>query len=55
YFWGLKGKPSLNLQKICVDQKPYGVQRLKSPEDITIGIIALGFYTPATVRVWCGD
>ena len=55
YFWGFKGRPSLNLQKICVDQKPYGVQRLKTFEDIFITFAALGIYAPATVRVWCGD
>jgi hypothetical protein len=55
WWWGLRGKPRLNLQKICVDQKPYAVRRLKSGEDIFITFVTLGIYTPSTVRVWCGD
>ncbi len=55
YFLGLMGKPVLNLQKICMDQKPYGFQRAKSPEDGIITLFTLGIYSPTTVKVWCGD
>jgi hypothetical protein len=54
YWWGLKGKPALNLQAVCLDQKPLAFQRVRTGEDITIGIFTLGIYLPATVRVWCG-
>lgn len=55
YVLGFVGHPEFNLQKICMDQKPYAVQRLKSAEDQTIAVLTLGIYTPATVRVWCGE
>lgn len=56
-YWilGFVGKGEFNLQKICVDQKPYGFERYRSPEDITIGVFTLGIYTPASLRVWCGN
>ena len=55
YFLGFVGEPTLNLQKICMDQKPQGLQRIKSVEDGVINFFTMGIYTPATVRVWCGD
>jgi len=56
YYWfGLSGNSTVDLQKVCVDQKPYGFRRLRSLQDGFIGIITLGIYTPVTVRVWCGD
>ena len=55
YFYGLSGHPTLNLQKICMDQKPYALQRVRSPEDQVITFFTLGIYTPMTVKVWCGD
>jgi hypothetical protein len=56
-YWllGLVGDPTLNLQKICVDQKPYGLRRMKTPVDGFITLVTLGVYSPATVRVWCGN
>ncbi len=55
YFFGLSGHPSLNLQKVCMDQKTHAFKRFKSPEDAIITWLTLGIYAPATVRVWCGD
>ena len=55
YFFGFVGNPSVNLQKACMDQKPYGVQAVKTPEDGVITFSTLGIYSPTTVRVWCGD
>jgi Bor protein len=55
YFAGLAGDPELNLQKICMDQKPYGVQRIKSVEDGVITFFTLAIYSPVTVKVWCGE
>jgi len=55
YFGGLAGHPELNLQKICVDQKPLGVEQAKYPADWIITLVTLGIYSPETVRVWCGD
>jgi hypothetical protein len=55
YFLGFVGDPVVNVQKICMDQKPYGLKRFKSPEDGFLTAITLGIYAPVTVRVWCGD
>lgn len=55
YLFGFIGQPSLNLQKICMDQKPYALQSLKTAEDGIITFFTLGIYSPTTVRVWCGD
>lgn len=55
YLFGLVGHPTLDVQKVCMDQKPYAVHRLRTSEDSLIGLFTLGIYTPATVRVWCGD
>lgn len=55
YVAGFVGDPELNLQKICMDQRPYEVQRLRSAADIFITFVTLSIYSPSTVRVWCGD
>jgi hypothetical protein len=55
YLFGFVGNPTLNLQKICVDQKPYGFVRVQSAEDVVFELMTLGIYSPRTVRVWCGD
>ena len=55
YFLGLVGQPTLSLQKICMDQKPYGVRRRKTAEDGLITLVTVGIYSPATVEVWCGE
>jgi hypothetical protein len=55
YLGGIIGGGDFNLQKICVDQKPYGFQRYISPEDVVIRTFTLQIYTPATLRVWCGN
>jgi hypothetical protein len=55
YWWGLKGRREFNLQRICVDQKPYGFERRRSAEDGIIALFTAGIYAPATIRVWCGD
>ena len=56
YVLGFVGEPpTLNLQQVCVDQKPLGVQRVISAEDAAIRVFTLGIYAPSTVRVWCGD
>lgn len=55
YVFGFIGQPSLNLQKICMDQKPYALHSVKTAEDGIITFFTLGIYSPTTVRVWCGD
>lgn len=55
YLFGFIGQNSLDVQKVCMDQKPLAVRRLRSGEDAVIALLTLGIYTPATVRVWCGD
>ncbi len=55
YALGFAGHPSLSLQEACVDQKPYGMISQRTFEDSFIAALTLGIYTPATVRVWCGD
>ncbi len=54
YWWGFSGKPELSLQKVCMDQRPHGFQRVKTAEDIFISAVTLGIYYPTTVKVWCG-
>ncbi len=56
YYWlGFSGHPSVALQKVCLDQKPHAVQRIKTFEDGLITFWTFGIYTPVTVRVWCGE
>jgi hypothetical protein len=55
YLLGLVGKPTLNLQKVCMDQKPRAFQYFKSAEDVALTALTVGIYSPVTVRVWCGD
>jgi hypothetical protein len=55
YLFGFLGHPQISLTKICMDQKPLALQRVKSAEDIFLNVITLGIYTPTTVNVWCGD
>ena len=56
YYWfGFSGQPTVNLQKVCLDQRPHAIQRMKTPEDVVISVFTLGIYSPATVRVWCGE
>lgn len=56
YYWfGLKGRHQISLQKICVDQQPYGMRELMTGEDLFLAFITFGIYVPVTVRVWCGD
>lgn len=55
YALGFIGNHSVDVQKVCVDQKPYAVQRIFGPDDALITLATLGIYTPMTVRVWCGN
>ena len=56
YYWvGLKGDPVVALQNVCMDQRPQAFQRIKSSEDAIIAIVTLGIYSPATVKIWCGE
>ena len=55
YWFGLSGEPSVSLQKVCMDQKPLAVQRIKTAEDGFITVVTLGIYTPTTVKIWCGE
>jgi len=55
YLFGFIGSPSVSLARVCMDQKPYGVQKYKSGEDYFLRAITLGIYAPTTVKVWCGE
>ncbi len=55
YFLGLAGHPTMSLQKACMDQKIYSFKFFRSPEDVIITWLTFGIYSPATLRVWCGD
>ncbi len=55
YALGFIGQNEIDVQKVCLDQKPRGVQKFHSFEDGLIGFFTLGIYTPITVRVWCKD
>lgn len=55
YFWGLGGSPSVDLQKVCMEQKPLIAEQARTLEDGVISLFTLGIYSSMTVRVWCGD
>lgn len=55
YLLGFIGRGQVNVQKVCMDQKPYAIRYLKSAEDGIITWLTLGIYSPSTVRVWCGE
>jgi len=55
YWFGFAGRPSVAVQKVCLDQNPLAVHRIKTPEDAIITLFTLGIYTPTTVRIWCGE
>ena len=55
YLFGLVGHNRVSLQRVCLDQKPHGVQTIISSEDGWLTLVTLGIYSPMTVRVWCGD
>jgi hypothetical protein len=55
YIFGLVGNPTLDVQKVCMDQKPYAMRRVRGGDDVMLAFFTLGIYTPATVRVWCGE
>lgn len=55
YFGGFVGHESVNLSRVCMDQKILAVRRYKSWEDGFLTGITLGIYAPTTVSVWCGD
>jgi hypothetical protein len=56
YLFGwVGGKEKVDLVRVCMDQKPYGFQKLHSGEDLFFAVITFGIYTPTTVRVWCGE
>lgn len=55
YLWGLSGTSKVNLQQVCMDQKPYAFERIQSGQDLFLSAITLGIYWPVTIKVWCGD
>ena len=55
WWWGLSGQAQVSLQKVCMDQRPYAVRRVKGAEDIALTVITLGIYSPTTIQVWCGE
>lgn len=56
YYWlGFVGTNSVDLQRVCMDEKPYAIQKVRTFEDIFLASITLGIYTPLTVKVWCGS
>lgn len=55
YWFGLSGDTTISLSKVCMDQKPLGVARVRTFADGFLTVISLGIYVPSTFRVWCGD
>ena len=56
YYWfGLSGKNSVDVQQVCMDQKPAEIREVKSVDDVFLTWITLGIYSPLTVQVWCGE
>ncbi len=52
---GFAGSQSYSLAKACLDQKPAAFETYFGLEDILLGVVSLGIYTPKTVAVWCVD
>ena len=52
--FGLAQNQSIDLQKICMDQKPTRASVHRSPIDSLITVLSLSIYSPLTLRVWCG-
>jgi hypothetical protein len=55
YGLGLWGDATVDLQKVCMDQRPHGFEKIKSAEDTVLTYFTLGIYSPVTVKVWCGE
>ena len=55
YWWGMSGDTTVSLSKVCMDQKPLGMARVKTFADAFLTFFSLGIYVPSTIRVWCGD
>lgn len=55
YLGGFVGHPSVQLSKVCLDQKVWAIRRYKSWEDGFLTAITATIYSPSTVAVWCGD
>lgn len=55
YALGFIGRNKVDVAQVCMDQKPLLIEKRQSFEDVLIGVMTLGIYTPLTVRVWCHD
>ncbi len=55
YLVGFVGRNTVNINKVCIDQKPLALRRLRSFEDAFLTGLTVGIYTPTTIKVWCGD
>lgn len=55
YLGGFAKKNTINIAKVCMDQKPLALRRIKTLEDGFLTLITAGIYSPTTVKIWCGD
>ncbi len=55
YLGGFIGHESVNLGKVCLDQKIHALRKFKSWEDGFLTALTVGIYSPTTVSVWCGE
>lgn len=55
YFYRIFGEVHVNVKKICGKKQVRQMQSLMTFKDELMGFITLFFYSPITVRVWCGE
>lgn len=53
WWWGLKGKHSINVREACQGRKVKQMQSVTTLPNLFVSIFTLGIYQPRTARVWC--
>ena len=53
YFFGLYGKHTIDLHKICGNHNYNRVKIEHSSNDMLLTALTVGLYTPKTLSVWC--
>lgn len=53
WLFGFVSKSSIDPRKACQLQTPLATRTYFSPEDLLIGLLTIGIYTPKTSQYWC--
>ncbi|MAC48048.1 Bor family protein [Oceanospirillum beijerinckii] len=53
WWWGLKGKHSINVREVCQGRKVKQMQSVATISNVFVSVITFGIYQPRTARVWC--